>query len=61
MEQRLSDAPARRRIAVQLMSVFAALAGLLAVIGIYGVRSYLVDQCRGCRAGTPAHPNSPFE
>ncbi|HWO01336.1 MAG TPA: ABC transporter permease [Blastocatellia bacterium] len=44
MDQRLSDSLARRRFAMFALGLFAVVAMLLAIVGIYGVMSYSVAQ-----------------
>ena len=46
MDEQLSNSLQRRRFSVTLLSVFGAVAALLAAVGLYGVLAFIVAQRR---------------
>lgn len=63
MDQRVQESLARRRFSMLLLSLFAGLAVALAMIGIYGVVSYVVNQGAreiGIRLALGATPGAIF-
>jgi len=63
MDEQMAEAVARQRFQMQVLGGFAALAMLLAAVGLYGVLSYLVAASRGeigIRMALGAQPASVF-